>query len=170
MLRVIARRTQDELAQALGYLGGRTASSHVSRFESGVRRLPEEKREIAARYLAASGFLVGEWEYLLAYLDLEHADLRGCIAARPTLTRARDNHEAPITSLMPLDTKKAPAEAGASRTTARSPSGSEDQMSYLIGVRVLADCAYINAAFIPCRSRSRQLLPGRVRCRDRVTS
>jgi hypothetical protein len=73
---------QDAFAHWIGYSGTK-AASNISRIENGERSLPSAKEEAAARVLATDPDLVDDWEYLLGFLRLEHADLRGCLAAHP---------------------------------------------------------------------------------------
>lgn len=86
-LRANAEATQEAMAAAMGY-EGRNPSANISRIESGHRGFSDERSTLAARFLASSVFLVDDWEYLLEYLNLAHADLRGCIAPHTRLALA----------------------------------------------------------------------------------
>lgn len=90
-------QNQEAFAHRIGYHGTK-AASNISRIENGERGLPEGKEELAAKVLASDPDLVSDWEYLLGFLRLKHADLRGCLAARPRFWLVGEGQPDPLES------------------------------------------------------------------------
>jgi transcriptional regulator with XRE-family HTH domain len=137
------------------HLLGENSNAIATRMEKG-ESLTIERLTAVAQVLAGQGQLVDDPKLLFDFM-VWGGEVTAVL--HPHLRPVEANSRPIIASAYSLDAKKEAPE-GASVTPSSSTAGSEDQMSYYRNIDRVRECEHIQWAFIPSRSRSRELPPG----------